>query len=410
MNTKLDFDASKLFEAMKYQIHVAIDYCHTLETHDVLWIETYGDVTIEGQGQIEVKDYSDRLTDGHENFWNTLNNWLKPSFCHQQYTSLILLTTQAYGERASLSNWESFDIDQRLEVLESIYKSAEARFEKASRSNNENRSGLFNEEMEGRVVESNGINPTKVLKLQRKILAMDMRVSLMEALPKIKIVTEQPDLMGLLARYKMRYLKGIQPHKMDSFLNDLFGFMTDSLKITGCWKFTVDEFNKKFAELTARYLIGTLKFPSVNRELIETKAVDMDVRSRRFAMKLDEIGGNTELILQATVDLLQAQQYIAEVIKDYTTSKKDIDDYYRNQSRMHGASRFSAMCKCEPTLSHDQLKRASCAFYGDRCAVPVDPFTSYDFTPIEFRNGIYHMLADEEPKSPISEFHWRLWK
>ena len=44
-------------------------------------------------------------------------------------------------------------------------------------------------------------------------------------------------------------------------------------------------------------------------------------------MKLDEIGGDDELILEATADLLHAQQYIAEVIKDYTTSQKDIDDY-----------------------------------------------------------------------------------
>lgn len=95
MNAKLDFDASKLYEALKYQIHVAIDYCHTLDKDDVLWIEVFGDVTVEGRDQVEVKEYSDSLTDSHENLWNTLNNWLKPDFNHQQYANLILLTTQA---------------------------------------------------------------------------------------------------------------------------------------------------------------------------------------------------------------------------------------------------------------------------------------------------------------------------
>ncbi|MBC3231355.1 hypothetical protein [Serratia fonticola] len=407
MNTKLDFDASKLFEALKYQIHIAIDYCHTLEKHDVLWIEVCGDVTVEGRDQIEVKDYSDDLTDGHENFWNTLNNWLKPAFNHQQYTNLILLTTQAYGERASLKNWENLDAQQRLDTLESIFKSAEARFEKASRLSDKSRK---EEEGEGNLAERKSVSPSQTLKLQRKILATDMRESLLEALPKIRIVTEQPDLLGLIARYKRQYLKSIHPHRMDSFLDDLFGFMTNALKITGGWKFTVDEFDKKFAELTARYLIGTLKFPSINSELVEMEATKMDVRTRRFAMKLDEIGGGDELILQATADLLQAQQYIVEVIKDNTTSQNDIDDYCRNQSRMHSSSRLSAMYKCDPSLSHDQLQRASCAFYGDRCAVAVAPFSSYDSTPIEFRNGIYHMLADEESSSSFSEFHWRLWK
>ena len=28
----------------------------------------------------------------------------------------------------------------------------------------------------------------------------------------------------------------------------------------------------------------------------------------------------------------------------------------------------------------------------------------------EFRNGIYHMLADENPKNKDEEFHWKLWE
>lgn len=61
MNTKLDFDATKLSEALKYQIHVAIDYCHTLAKDVVLWIKVFGDVTVAGRDQVEVKDYSDSL-------------------------------------------------------------------------------------------------------------------------------------------------------------------------------------------------------------------------------------------------------------------------------------------------------------------------------------------------------------
>lgn len=410
MSTKLDFDATKLFEALKYQIHVAIDYCHTLEKNDVLWIEVCGDVTIEGHSQIEVKNYSDDLTDGHENFWNTLNNWLKPDFNHQQYSNLILLTTQAYGERASLKNWEEMDVDQRLLTLEAIHENAETRFKKANPLNYEGKNGRCATGTEESAVKQKNIKPSKSLHLQRKVLATDTRNSLLEALPKIKIITKQPDLLELINRYKRRHLKAIPPHKMDFFLDDLFGFMTSTLKIKGYWCFTVDEFDKKIAELTARYLIGTLKFPTINSEFIESEATKIDVRTRCFAMKLDEIGVGDELILEATADLLHAQQYIAEVIKDYTTSPKDIEDYCRNQLRIHRSSRLSAMCKCDAALSHDQLQKASYAFYGERCAEAVPPFSTYDFTPIEFRNGIYHILADEEGKNPLSEFHWRLWK
>ncbi len=400
VNPKLDFDATRLCEALKYQIHVAIDYCHTLEKHDVLWIEVFGDVTVEGRDQVEVKNYSDRLTDSHENFWNTLSNWLKPDFRHQQYANLILLTTQAYGERASLKNWEQLDGNQRLAALKAIHEAAEARFETAvpSKDDGENEPGS-----EG------AAKVSKVLKLQRKVLAMDIRESLLEALPKVKIVTEQPDLPELISIYKRRYLKGIQPLRMDSFLDDLFGFMTSAIKITGGWRFSSAEFDKKFAELTARHLIGTLKFPRLNSDDLEIKSAKMDVRDRLFAMKLDEIGGDKELILQATADLLHAQQYIVELVKDCTTSQEDIEDYSKNQLRMHCSSRSSAMRKCDSTFDHAQLQKASCDFYDDRCAEAADRFSTYDFTPIEFRNGIYHILADE-PRSPLKEFHWRLWK
>ncbi|AZT36352.1 hypothetical protein EC24_09685 [Salmonella enterica subsp. enterica serovar Bareilly str. CFSAN000181] len=404
MNTKLDFDATKLFEALKYQIHVAIDYCHTLEKHDVLWIEVFGDVTVAGRDQVEVKNYIEDLTDGHENFWNTLSNWLKPEFAYQHYTNLILLTTQAFGERASLKNWDNMNVIERLATLEAIHKSAETRFENSNQTNNNERKLSAESPIKPQTVK-----PPKILKLQRKILAMENRESLLEVLSKIKIITEQPDLFGLIERYKMRYLKGILPHRMDSFLDDLFGFMTDALKIKKCWQFSVGEFDKKFAELTARYLVGTLKFPRIDSEKIENEAAHMNVRDRRFAMKLDEIGGGKDLILQATIDLIHAQHYIAEVIKDYTTSQQDIENYSRNQLRIHCSSRLSAMYKCAPELQKEQLKRASFAFYFERCSEAVTPLSTYDFTPAEFRNGIYHMLADEEAKSLISEFHWRLW-
>ncbi len=406
MNSKLDFDATKLSEALKYQIHVAIDYCHTLSKDDVLWIEVFGDVTVEGRDQVEVKDYSDSLTDSHENFWNTLNNWLKPDFHHQQYANLILLTTQAYGERASLKDWEQLDADQRLAALKAIHSAAEIRFEKAQQSKEAGDEPSDDDGGSGR----KSAGPSKALKLQRKVLAKEMRDSLLEALTKVKIVTEQPDLLGLIARYKMHYLKSIHPHRMDDFLNDLFGFMTSAMKITEGWRFTTAEFDKKFAELTARYLIGTLKFPRLNSDEIEMEAVGMDVRHRPFAQKLDEIGGEEALILEATVDLLHAQKYISELIKDCTTSQEDVEDYSRNQLRMHRASRASIMRDCDATFTHAQLQKASCKFYDDRCALPPTDFSKYEFTPIELRNGIYHMLADEKSASPLREFHWRLWK
>ena len=405
MKAKLDFDATRLFEALKYQIHVAIEYCHSLESQDVLWIEVFGDVTVQGRDQIEVKLYSDDLTDSHENFWNTLNNWLKPAFNHQQYTNLILLTNQAYGESASLQDWERLDTDQRIALLQTIHASAEARFEKAKQGKKVRVQKSGND-----TPSSDSLKPSKALSLQRKVLTDDLRVSLLEALPKIKILTEQPNLTELISSYKKRFLRSIHPEKKDLFVDDLFGFMTSAGKITGGWSFTAAEFDKKFRELTARYMIGTLKFPRIDSEKVEQQASRLDVHARPFAMKLEEIGGDGALILQATVDLLHAHQYIDSLVSDCTTSVQDITDYSHAHHRRHRSSRASAMLNCEPTLTHAQLQRKSWAFFEERCAEAVEKFSTYEFTPVEFRNGIYHMLADEVHNSPIKEFHWRLWK
>ncbi|KPB49645.1 Uncharacterized protein ALO57_01330 [Pseudomonas coronafaciens pv. oryzae] len=405
MNAKLDFDATKLYEALKYQIHVAIEYCHTLDKEDVLWIEVFGDVTVEGRDQVEVKEYSDSLTDSHENLWNTLNNWLKPDFDHQQFANLILLTTQAYGERSAIKDWHLWNTDQRLAALENILKESEARFEKAKL---EKKVVADQSEEGGSGGKTSG--PSKALILQRKVMAKALRQSLMEALPKVKIITEQPDLIGLIARYKKAYLKSIHEHRMDDFMNDLFGFMTSAVKVTEGWRFTTAEFDSKFTELNARYMKGSLKFPRVNTEEIERDAEKMNVRERIYAKKLDEIGGAEEVILEATVDLLHAHEYIAELIKDCTTSQDDVEDYSKNHMRTHGAHRSELMVDCDETWSTLKLKQASLKFYHSRRRLDVVGFRNYEDTPVEFRNGIYHMLADAVHANSAKEFHWRLWK
>ena len=102
-NCRLTFRSfSKLFEALTYPLVVSLEYSHKLEKGKRLRIEVYGDVTLEDVAQVEVKLYADALRDGHQNIWNTLNNWLNNAFDHRAYESLILLTNQEYSPRSTL--------------------------------------------------------------------------------------------------------------------------------------------------------------------------------------------------------------------------------------------------------------------------------------------------------------------
>lgn len=128
LSEKLPFDASKLFEALMYQLVVALEYCHKLEKGKRLWVEVYGDVTLEDVAQVEVKLYADTLRDGHQNIWNTLNNWLNKAFDHKAYESLILLTNQEYSPKSTLTDWNGSTAGEKLALLLAIYDGAEQRF------------------------------------------------------------------------------------------------------------------------------------------------------------------------------------------------------------------------------------------------------------------------------------------
>lgn len=60
------------------------------------------------------------MTDSHLNFWKTLNNWLKPDFDPVKYKSLLLVTTQNYGEKTSFRDWNGTNSANRLTILLSI--------------------------------------------------------------------------------------------------------------------------------------------------------------------------------------------------------------------------------------------------------------------------------------------------
>ncbi len=109
-------------------------------------------------------------------------------------------------------------------------------------------------------------------------------------------------------------------------------------------------------------------------------------------------------------NLLHAHEYIAELIKDCTTSQADVEGYSKNHMRTHTAHRSEVMIDCDQAWPRPKLQQESLKFYHSRRRLDVVRFRNFEDTPVEFRNGIYHMLADAVHANPAKEFHWRLWK
>lgn len=386
MDEKLDFDATKLFEALKYQMLVAMEHCHSLGKSESLWIEVFGDITRSGMQQFEIKYYADKLTDGHHNLWNTLNNWLKPEFDHHRYVSLVLLTTQSYGENSRIKTWDNLTPTQKVDALDCIH-----------------------DEMEAQLVASGRTTVSKAIQLQRKVLAKEHRAELIGVLGKMRIITEQSRLPERLTAYKTQHLRMIMDHRCDDYMNDMFGFLTSPALMLNGWQITSEAFTAKTRELTARYMVGTMKFPRVDHQVLERKASEMDVKDRRYAVKLAEIDAHHG-ILDATVDLLHAEHYALQLIDDCAISQKDIEGYTRNQYKTHIDNWRSTLLQCTSTMSTVDLKRKSQQFYYQRRGLPVDRLGNFDVIPVDFRNGIYQLLADEEPGTRQQEFHWKMWE
>lgn len=176
---KITNDATASVSGTVYQICVALERSFMLEEGQKLWIERFGDVTISGQAQLEIKLYNDALTDNHQNFWNTLKNWLLPSFDHAQYVDLVLFTTQSFGPSSKLQEWNDSAANHRLDLLKSIKQESEERFLKIQETRKDAK-----------------IPPQPLLN-QRFVLDDSRLQQLQEIIPKISISSKSPKIIKL---------------------------------------------------------------------------------------------------------------------------------------------------------------------------------------------------------------------
>lgn len=114
--------------------------------------------------------------------------------------------------------------------------------------------------------------------------------------------------------------------------------------------------------------------------------------------------------MDAALHRLFAQNIISDFLSDQTLIRPSLDLYLHNHRSNHFVEREAAILECDGLQDDAVLKRASRRFYLARLKASTAPFCAMVNTMPEFRNGIYHMLADENPKNKDEEFHWKLWE
>lgn len=407
---KLPFNATKLFEALQYQLIIALDYCYKLRQGQRLWVEVYGDVTIEGDAQVEVKFYKGELTDSHDNIWNTLNNWLHVDFDYTAFQRLILMTTQDYSSRSTLVQWNACSAEDRFALLKAIHTGAEAKFAKPAKAaeNDEEEPEAADAEGSANAGKTKAKTPSGSLALQRKVMDPTRREQLLDVLGRVEFLTKAASLEERIESFKVEHLKMIRDSKHPVFLDDILGFIGSTKFVTSGWEITCEEFSAKVTELTKRYMKHSNVFPFVDTDALKAK-VDLDaIDSRPFVQKIRDINADHKLH-KAAFDMLVAGAVIDELYADSLAFEPDIKRYQEHHLSRHRVGRERAMRKCRTVTCPVQLKEESIDFYLERHDMDVLQLLEFEDTTFDFRNGIYHMLADVVPKDKDDELQWRLW-
>ncbi|MDD2133379.1 hypothetical protein [Pseudomonas kurunegalensis] len=379
---KLANNATRLLEAIDYQLIVTLEYCYKLVEGQTLWLEVYGDVTVSRDIQVEVKNFIDDITDGHINFWNTLKNWMSPKFKHEMYSELVLLTTQSYGAKAELRHWNQLSVDERLALLVNVLADSETR------------------------IADTGKKPSKAVLAQRFVMGDERRAGLLDVIEKIWIVTDEPDLKKRALEARSRFGKGIDPSQRDDYFQALLGYLIEPCLEKVGWKITYEDFDLKIARLFARYGRNSRKFP-----VVDTAIFDREDKSgytdRIFVKKLYEIEYSA-IVPSAILEHMVAVHTITKEFKRFAVEKSDLDNYKRDQLKRHKSLRSVEMRLCARKPQGEWCFRSQ-DFFDARCGEPVDGMPAFEGTSVEFRNGIWHMLADDEDEEGNEKLHWRLW-
>lgn len=368
-NNKLPNSAVDSTKAVAYQFLIALDIAFSLEQEQKLWIEKYGDVTISEDSQIEVKHLSKPLSDNNIAFWNTIKNWLDNRFEHHHYKSLVLSTTQSVGSKSIFNQWGSSDVEKRYSDLKNLWITAEQKFKKSQVTNSH-------------------YKLSDLLAIQREIFNKK-DAELKEILPKIVIASDALNYENKWQEMVRKYARGMPSENQQLFIQALIGFLI-SPSVKDGWEITNSKFTEEVQKITSLYQNGQHTFPQIKKT---TELDHKEYADKLFVKKINEISHH-EVLIEAINDYVYANAIILKELKGF---QKSYDYYleYQNQLKRKHNSKYREKCAELKLNIHHDIAICSQIFYDQLMSEDPQLLSPYTSTPVDFRNGVYHILADE---------------
>ena len=359
-----------------YQLCTAVQAGFELAPGQRLLIEEFGDLTVPGEHQIEVKHYNDSLTDGHTNFWNTLYNWCLGGTDVNDFRKLVLSTTQPFGTRARISKWNTLTDERRLELLTMLHEESEQRF----------------------AGEPPGTRVPSVLLQQRELLYAGNRARLQEVVKKVVIDAGQPVMSTLFTELANSCFRAVPDARRPTALNSLIGFVCRPDMPAGSrWEISYEDFNKEYADLVRSHGVETREFPQAAFNRLLDISHSIPHAPDLFIRKIIEI---------------EHHRRVSAAIRDYESVIETIDQEFREYTGNHIRLRsFRKMVTERFEQTYENAcggsaidNGASRQFYNITMTTPPPNFAGYIDSPDWFRNGLLHVLMNDDKQS----YQWKL--
>ncbi|OBU18316.1 hypothetical protein AYY19_00055 [Photobacterium aquimaris] len=350
-----------------YQFYEAIEWCWKLQEDQQLYIETYGDISVSNEINIEVKNVSGSLTNMGECFWKTLSNWLDDKFDEKEYETLILITTQKISERSLLLRWNDLNVCERMDVIKTIvdneYSSYENKMESYNGSDDKKpKLNIYINKIRCKM------ESLKLNNIVRKFLIFDSSLLFDSKYKRLCDV----------------YGKSVLKKNVKSYINAQIGYIISPLSVSNNWVITFDDFRNEIVHLTQTYASGSRIFPKVKNENINYE----QYKEYLFVSKIIDIN-HLDAIDLACADYANALNIIGESFY-CGERKKRYDDYLKEV-----IGNFDVLYRMKSRRCSDNVDFDSQDFYDEFMLLSPPSFSGYESTGYSFRNGVLHIQLDD---------------
>jgi hypothetical protein len=393
---RLPFSSPAPTGAIISQFYIALQKCFEMKNGECVFIEIDGDVSLLASNpkeslQAEMKEYFKPLTDSHKNFWNTLNNWLHPSFKEGNYKQLLLITTQSIGINSKFKDWSTLNLENRLEILNQIKEKSEKLFsEKVIKKEAE----LVKE---GKKTEK--INPPESLKLMRNILNCEDLSLLKKVIEKVDIISDHSTREFFPSQLATRELKGIAEDNRDKYLNALLGYIINEETYNKGWRITSESFQQMCQDLTQSFVENTVIFPNIIKKENISESERLESYDYDFVAKIRDIEYD-EVIHNSITEYWFTFNTISSEFNRRVSKKDSIVKFQQNLKDLHTPLYRKASRGCNSSNVINNSKD----FFDDVMGLQTPNFDLYNDTPLIFKNGMFHILANESEHN----IHWKL--